>query len=69
MTNKPDESHMIEFLERECRRAGVAVEVAEAEHNAWAARLAAAYDEVTRRREALAKRRKDTRPAGLEPAA
>jgi hypothetical protein len=55
MTDKPDESHMIEFLERECQRAAIAVKVAEAEHIAWAARLAAAYDEVTKRRKAARK--------------
>jgi hypothetical protein len=62
MTNKPDESHMIEFLERECQRAAIAAKVAEANHQAWAARLLAAYDGVTARRNAaLEKRREDMR--------
>lgn len=63
MIDKPDESHMIEFLERECQRAAIAAKVAEANHQAWAARLLAAYDGVTaRRNEAIEKRREDMRP-------
>lgn len=70
MTNKPDESHIIEFLERECQRAAIAAKVAEANHHAWAARLLAAYDGMTARRNAaLEKRRENMHPVGFEPTA
>jgi hypothetical protein len=63
MTNKSEETYTIEFLERECQRTAIAANVAHAEHKAWAARLLAAYDEVTARRNAaLEKRREDMRP-------
>jgi transcriptional regulator of met regulon len=80
MSDNPDESHMIEFIERECQRAAVAVKVAEATHHAWAARLLAAYDGMTKRRdealeknredmlsEALEKKREDMRDVGFKP--
>jgi len=68
MTDKSDKSNKIEFLEDEFHRAAIAFQAAEAALNASAARLQAAYDGVTKRRnEALEKRREDMRNVGFKP--
>jgi hypothetical protein len=58
---------MIEFLERECQRAAIALNVAEANHQAWAARLLAAYDGITEKRDAALKVKQDKTEIIQEP--